>query len=365
MPSRSGTVLSERPEPLGGEAPAAREGRNTPLMLRLLPVPLAIVGMVCLGHGLMGTNPWVHGLLTVATAYMMFCWTSTFHETAHQTLWKTGWLNVAAGRMLGTMMFVPYTLYRENHIRHHAYLNRQEDWELWPYSDGTTSLSFRRLYVWFDLFLGILSAALIYSRMYWHRSSPIRTGELQRTIGWEYLAIAVFWSVTWGAVSWLGQWPQHLAGVLVPLSLAGMLQTGRKLTEHLGMASYDPLHGTRTVVPKKWLVRICSYLNFDIFVHGPHHRHPRAAHHTLRGRMESYVRGNPGVDYPVYETYGSAVRAMLPSLFLNPGCGVNAGGSQSNRLKNPDIQDFVYDVVTDVAVEPTENTLLAGSSRDT
>ena len=44
-------------------------------------------------------------------------------------------LSIWTGRLLGTMMFTPYTAYREVHIRHHAYLNTPRDWELWPYSD--------------------------------------------------------------------------------------------------------------------------------------------------------------------------------------------------------------------------------------
>ena len=46
--------------------------------------------------------------------------------------------------------------------------------------------------------------------------------------------------------------------------IAGVLQTMRKLTEHLGMASYDPPLGTRAVIGQNWLTRLGSFMNFDI-----------------------------------------------------------------------------------------------------
>ena len=67
------------------------------------------------------------------TAYCFFCWTSCFHETAHQTLTGNRGTSVWLGRIIGMLIVVPYNVYRESHIRHHAYLNKPHDWELWPY----------------------------------------------------------------------------------------------------------------------------------------------------------------------------------------------------------------------------------------
>ena len=80
--------------------------------------------------------------------------------------------------------------------------------------------------------------------------------------------------------------------------LAAFMQTFRKFTEHLGMASFDPLQGTRTVLPRKWLLRLSSFLNFDIFVHGPHHRHPRLTHDKLESKLDEYRARIPDVTYP-------------------------------------------------------------------
>ena len=314
---------------------------------RLVSVPLAGAAMLSVQFGVGADNPLIATALVLFTASMMFCWTSALHESAHQTLWRSPRLSILSGRLLGTLMFVPYSVYREVHIRHHAYLNRPEDWELWPYSDPGSSLAFRRIFVWFDLFCGLIAGPITYGRMFFHAESPLKSREIRRTIWAEYALIAVAWGMIWGFTTYFQSWPLHLRGILIPMWLAAMLQTGRKLTEHLGMASYDPLLGTRTVLPRQWMIRISSFLNFDIFVHGPHHRHPRVAHNTLETRMEDYMEAHPQVSYPVYSRYWHAVRAMVPSLFRNPGCGVNAGAaSESSRCD--EVGDFVSDVTRDL-----------------
>jgi fatty acid desaturase len=330
-------------------------------LLRLASIPLAAVGMLALEWGIGNDNVWAAASLAAFTTAMMFCWTSVLHEAAHHTLWANQALCIWTGRILGTLMFTPYTVYREVHIRHHAYLNTPQDWELWPYSDPQSSLAFRRAYVWFDLLLGVLSGPFIYGRIYFHRNSPITSPGLRREIRYEYLAIFVFWGLVWTGVTLLGMWPIHLRGILLPMYLAAFLQTGRKFTEHLGMKSIDPLLGTRTVVPSATLMKVCSYFNFDIFVHGPHHRHPRLTHGTLEPKMHEYCSEHPEIVYPVYYHYWKAVRDMLPSMLINPACGTLAeipmGQPSSADLVTEDmslpqvqvqVQEFVEDVVEEV-----------------
>lgn len=309
---------------------------------RLLSIPLALLAIVAIGDPPFGnTTPGVV-LLSGLAGYGLFCWTSVFHETAHQTLFGSGRFNVWLGRILGTVMFVPYTAYRQVHIRHHAYLNRPDDWELWPYADPKCSKGFRRCYAWFDLFLGVPSGAIIYGRIFFHKPSPLTDHATRSAIRLEYALIVLFWSSLIAVNTWLGRLDQHLLAIGGPLFVAGFLQTGRKFTEHLGMASFDPLEGTRTVLPQKILLRICSFFHFDIFVHGPHHRHPRATHGTLQQCMQDYLQHEPEVRYPVFRTYGRAVIDMLPCLLKNPACGVNAGqplGASSLEQ----VEDFIPD----------------------
>lgn len=327
-------------------AQTVRNFKHASPLTRLLSLPLAALGMICVGLGIGAENIWFAAALVLFTASMMFCWTSILHEAIHHTLWRSQKLNLWMGRLLGTLMFTPYTAYRETHIRHHAYLNTPRDWELWPYSDPQASLAFRRVFVWLDLLLGVVTGPIIYGRIYFSRKSPITSPEIHSAIRNEYLAIVVVWTSIWTFTTLMNDWPAHLRAILLPMYLAGMMQTGRKFTEHLGMASYDPLQGTRTVLPQKWLLRLSSFLNFDIFIHGPHHRHPRVTHNLLKPKMEEYQTCNPESRYPVFHNYWQAVVATLPSMFKNPGCGENVGTADSDTGK--EVDSFVSDVVTDV-----------------
>ncbi len=325
------------------------DGKQT--LPRMLSIPAAAIFMAANGTILTGlvpwtpASPWIVAGLTAATAAMMFCWTSALHEAAHQTLFTSRGLSILCGRLLGTVMFTPYTAYREVHIRHHAYLNTPRDWELWPYSDPTASLWFRRLFVWFDLFCGIASGPIIYGRIYFHSRSPIKSPEIRATIRNEYLGILAVWGAVWTYTTLTHQWPGHLIAIILPMYVAAFMQTVRKFTEHLGMASFDPLQGTRTVLPRKWVLRLSSFLNFDIFIHGPHHRHPRLTHNKLESKLDEYRDANPHVAYPTYERYWKAMLAMAPSMIFNPGCGVNAGASLQTIAGSQEADDFASDVL--------------------
>jgi fatty acid desaturase len=318
---------------------------------RFLFFPAGLIGLYGLAHAWPVDHWAVRVGWTIYTAYVFFCWTSCFHETVHQTLVGSRTFSIALGRLLGTLVLVPYTVYRESHIRHHAYLNKPNDWELWPYSDPGTSLGFRRVFVWVDLFLGAFTAPYVYGRIFFHRDSPLRSRELRRTIWLEYLGMAAFWTTLIGVIAYRGTWTTLAACWLIPHLLAGFYQTARKLTEHLGMASYDPLQGTRTVVGSNWFTRLCTFLNFDIFVHGPHHRHPRVSHDQLRRKMDEYRESHPDQPYPVFRTYLRATWDMLPWMFRNPGVGMNVGAPAPAREKDGDVRNFVADVNEEILAD--------------
>jgi len=315
---------------------------------RFLFFPLAILGFFLIGYSWPVDHWAVRAGWMLFTAYWLFCWTSCFHETAHQTLCGSRWFSIWLGRFLGTVMGVPYTTYRESHIRHHAYLNKPTDWELWPYCDPKTSIWFRRVFVWIDLLFGFVLAPAVYGRTFFHKDSPIRSKKLRRTILWEYVGIVVFWGTVLGFVAYYGEWMGLLQIWVIPHLIAGIFQNGRKLTEHLGMSSYDPLHGTRTVVGENWFTRFCTFCNFDIFVHGPHHRHPRLAHNQLRQKINEYAAENPDSPYPLYKSYWRATLASIPWMFRNPGVGMNVGAPPPEKEKDSDVQNFVADVNEEV-----------------
>ena len=330
--------------------PEGRTGRRF-LAGRLFPV-----GMWFLAHPWPAAHWSVQLFWTVLTGYCLFCWTSCFHETVHHTLCRSQKTNIVFGRLLGMVMCTPYTAYRETHIRHHAYLNRPNDWELWPYTDPHASRLFRIVFAWCDLLLGSITAPYIYGRIFFHRNSPLTAPAQRAAVRMEYLLSLLVWGMTLGLVAWFDAWHGLVTTFLVPYALAGMLQTGRKFTEHLGMQSFDPLLGTRTVIGQNAWTRLCTEVNFDIFIHGPHHRHPRMAHRELASKMHEYEQQHPETPYPVYSTYTRAIRAMLPFLLFNPGSGLNAGGNLAEPTSDsPPAEDFVSDVCEPAVSAPSRS----------
>ena len=317
-------------------------------VLRMVCLPAAAVGLYFLAVP-WPADTWVDRIFwTSFTAYFLFCWTSCFHETAHQTLTRWRWMDISLGRVLGTLMLVPYTVYREAHIRHHAYVNRPYDWELWPYSNPGCSKGFRRGFVVFDIVFGFLASPFIYSRIFFHRDSPLKSRAIRRTVWLEYAAIVLFWGLIFAKLTYTHTWMGYVTVWLVPHMIAGVMQTMRKLTEHLGMASYDPMLGTRTVIGNNWITRFGSFVNFDIFIHGPHHRHPRLAQNHLEEKMNEYLSKNPGTNYPVYTSYLQATAAMLPYLWRNPGIGMNVGAGPPRQTRLAEAPNFPADVTQGV-----------------
>lgn len=324
------------------------ESTDVHVLARFVFGPAGMVAIAGLATGWPSEHWGMRTCWVLVASYAMFCWTSCFHEAAHQTLGGSKRLSILVGRIVGTMIFVPYHVYRESHIRHHAYLNKSTDWELWPYSDPDTSLWFRRIFCWLEIPFGIFTSPYVYGRLYFRRDSPLVNPQLRRVIGFEYLTIAVVWSAVILAVAYSGTWRIFLLAWVLPHWVAAVFQTFRKFTEHLGMASYDPLLGTRTVIGDGWITRLSTYLNFDIFVHGPHHRHPRFRHDALCDRMHDYQTAHPELEYPVFRSYRSALWHLLPSIIRNPGVGMNVGAPAPAEEKPHDASDFGEDVTAQI-----------------
>lgn len=224
---------------------------------------------------------------------------------------------------------MPFTLFREVHWRHHAYLNRPDDPELWPYSDPNASLRFRRIFVWFDLFFGIITVACIFGRLYFAAESPIKSAKLRRTIFFEYVGIAIFWSfILWKCISSDGARDDIILLWLLPELVAGIFRSTQKFQEHLGLWSFDPLLGSRTIVGNHPVTRLRNFISSNLAVHAPHHRHPKMEHAELSATMKAYQKKNPGTPYPVFRSYWRAFLDVLPCLWKNPAVGVNVEATE-------------------------------------
>lgn len=318
----------------------------------MLILPLAALGVWAIAVG-WPINHWaVQAAWTMSTAYCIFCIGSCYHEAVHNTLNGSRTLSQMVGQLIGTFLLIPFHVYREVHIRHHAYMNSPADWELWPYSDPKASLTFRRIFVWLDFFLGVLTSIYIYNRIFFHPESPVKSRDVRRKAWCEYALCAVVWSVILGLVAYHGAWVTLFWAWLLPLGIGGTFQTARKLTEHLGMASYDPLLGTRTVISRDLPSRFLGFFHFDIFVHGVHHRHPRLAHESLTPTMLGYADQDPDVGTKVYPYYVLAMYDMIPYMFKNPGTGMNVGGGPPQYKDCEEVRTFLTDVTEEVLQRP-------------
>lgn len=302
---------------------------NVPAMLFNLAAFFALFASLASGW------PTAHPLWIVAAvltlAYIEHCWTIIFHEDAHNMLYAARWHNVLNGTILGTLLMVPFSVYRDVHNRHHAGMNTPGDWELWPYADPRVSVGFRRWFVWFDLLLGLPAAVWIYNRIFFVRNSPLRDPKLRRRIWAEYALIVVFWTGVIAAVAYFQQWYAFVLAYVIPAYVTGVFQTGRKLVEHLGMPADRGLGGARTIMGRGPIARFVDWTSFHISQHGLHHLYPQMPHQNLSRALEELPAGERR---GVFGSHWAAIRDTLPHLW-SPGIGVNApveaGGNGRSR----------------------------------
>jgi len=313
--------------PLRAEAAVAHRAISTLPRFLLFPA-LAVLGYVGL-IGQWGGDHWaVQTGWILFLSYCWFCVGGSFHESVHHTLCDSTRISVWYGRIVGTVIGIPYSAYRETHRRHHAYLNTPQDYEMWPYSDPTTSLRFRRLFVWIDIVGAIVTSPIIYGRLFWTGDKSLKD-DVRKAIRREYIAMGISWAVIVIAIAlamhngWF-DWREFNPVWLLPLVISYMFNTIRKFTEHLGMPSIDPVEGTRTVMGDNFVTRLCSYFNWDISIHGPHHRYPRAKHYELEPKLRQLEAAAGDTRLPVFSTYSAAIWHMLPNLWHNPAVGQTA-----------------------------------------
>jgi len=103
----------------------------------------------------------------------------------------------------------------------------------------------------------------------------------RRLIARGYAACLCFWAVVIAVVSHFGWWMLLFVGLVVPMMLAGMLQTLNKFEQHLGLHGQTVLGLTRTVVDKHRLSEMLSAAMLYSDYHGPHHRNAKILYHHL------------------------------------------------------------------------------------
>ena len=297
--------------------------------LRLLSFPIVAIAGQVVWMGWFEPTDWLSsGLWIAVLSYCWFCIGGISHELIHDNL-NLGRTGVWIGRAVGILLLIPQSVYREVHMRHHAYLNTPLDWEMWPYTAPSCSLAFRRMFVVFDVVLAVFVTPFVWGRICFSRYSPV-TPQIRRTMKAEYAGCATFWLSVVAMCVWMhetGRFTfrlEHWIFAAPPL-LATMMNGVRKLIDHVGTGSIDPVYGTRTVVGGNILTRLFSFFNFDLAVHAPHHRFPKLKHTELKQRMAEICEQNPEAEYPVYSTFAAALWDTVRRVAINPGVGLNAG----------------------------------------
>lgn len=259
--------------------------------------------------------------------FLGFCWFcsgGSFHEMCHQNLFRKKESNIWVGRFFGTIMGLPYSLFKEAHRQHHACMNKPNDPEMWPYCDPQYSLTFRRCFLLIHIPAAFFVFPYIIGRVLNNERYSIKE-ETRKTIKKEYLGIHLFWgtliagSMIIARLNGYRIWDFDPLWIL-PLALSQTLNVLRQMIEHMGMTSCDPLLGTRTVISNNYISRVLCYFNFESAVHGPHHRFPKSQHFQLVDQYDNHLEKNPELQPPIFGSYFAAFLDMLPHLW-NPRIG--------------------------------------------
>lgn len=232
-----------------------------------------------------------------------------FHDAAHGTLQKSKLSNEIVGFGLGTLIFVPITLYRHAHAMHHAYLSSRKDPEMWPFTIPEVPRWQRVLAAAFEIVFGFLYTPLL-------MFVSLRDAEEMKLhdrirIALEYVACFGFWILVLGAVSAFGLWEIFIVGWLVPVAVAGMYQTLNKYTEHLGLTGETILANTRTVADESAAGQVFSYSLQNVDHHGTHHRFAKIPYYNLPLATPYVYENETG---PLFSNYLSAFLDMVKCL---------------------------------------------------
>lgn len=298
--------------------------------VRLLPRLLAFPFAAILGQAVWMLSSAAYSPIAIAVwvpvlSYCWFCVNGISHELIHENLPVPQRFGRLMARLIGIPIWIPRRVYKEVHMRHHAYLNTPLDFELWPYSDPNASLRFRRAFVWFDVLLGYFATPWIWGRICFSKDSPASV-EAKREMRFEYAITAFAWALTVAAGAWLHAtgrfafaWRQLVFAL--PVVFAANMNSVRKMIEHVGTSSVDPIHGTRTIVGNSLLTRLYQYLSFDLAVHGPHHRYPKLDHRQLANRMHEIQQQRPDENCLVFDSVRAALADTVRSMWKNPAVG--------------------------------------------
>jgi fatty acid desaturase len=278
-----------------------------------------VLAEVALGAAVWHKWIWLAVPLVLITAHVMHGLLIGLHEAVHGLLRRNRRLNEFDGLLIGVFSWLPLTLYRVVHQSHHVHLASERDAELWPFVRPTAPRWARRLAAVLELTLGLIYSPLLFLRIFFHPTSPIRNRKVRRRI-WAELAVgAAVWTTIAAAVASWGLWRYWFWMYLAPAVIAANLQSWRKYIEHVGLTGNTANSSTRSIVPKSWLGRVFAYTLLHEPYHGVHHQHAGLPHTALPQFTSMLVPKNPGERSP-FMSYRQALPDLVQSL-ANPRVG--------------------------------------------
>lgn len=271
---------------------------------------------------------WLAVPLVLLTAHVMHGLLIGLHEAVHGLLRKNRRLNEFDGLLIGVFSWLPLTLYRVVHQSHHVHLASERDAELWPFVLLTAPRWARRLAAMLELTVGLIYSPVLFLRIFFRSTSPIRSRKVRRRIWAELVLGAVVWTTILAAVAFWGVWKYWFWMYLAPAVIAANLQSWRKYIEHVGLTGNTANSSTRSIVPKSWLGRVFAYTLLHEPYHGVHHQQAGLPHTALPHFTSMLVPKNPGERAP-FMSYRQALPDLIRSL-ANP----RVGAQWYNSLRN-------------------------------
>jgi len=262
---------------------------------------------------------WLALILVLLASHFMHGAAVGLHEATHGRLRDNRRFNEFDGILIGTLSFIPFSLYRAAHQSHHAYLASERDEELWPFVDPKTPRWARLLAAAVELTFGIVFTPFLFLRAFLRKGSPIRSPMVRRRIWGELVLMISVWIVILSTVYYTNAWRYFLWMYLAPAYVAGNLQSWRKYIEHVGMKGNTANSATRSIVAEDWVGRLISFTLLHEPYHGLHHLHAGLPHSDLPGLAAELAPARPG-DRGPFPSYGHALLDLLRNLG-NPRVG--------------------------------------------
>lgn len=257
---------------------------------------------------------WAALPLVFVAAHVMHGLLIGFHEASHGLLRKSRRLNEFDGVLIGIFSFVPFSLYRVVHQRHHMHLATEKDIELWPFVLPTAPRWARCLAAFLEVTLGLFYSPFLFLRVFLHPNSSVRSRKVRRRIWWELALAALSWAAIVAAVAFFGVWKYFIWLYLLPAMIAANLQSWRKYVEHLGLMGNTVNSSTRSIVPRSWFGRVFAHTLLHEPYHGVHHQNAGLPH-TVLPRFTSVLTPKTPDELAPFISY----RQALPDLFRSLG----------------------------------------------